>query len=75
MRDKGIQVLALHVGFVDTDLSRDFDVKKSDPREIVRRTLDALEKEREEVLADPQTEALKRSLSTEQPYYLNPPNL
>jgi hypothetical protein len=58
-----------------TDLSRDFDVKKSDPREIVRRTLDALEKGREEVLADPQTEALKRSLSTEQPYYLNPPNL
>jgi hypothetical protein len=25
------------------------------------------------VLADAQTEALKRSLSTEQPYYLNPP--
>lgn len=74
-RDKGIQVLALHVGFVDTDLTRDFDVKKSDPRKIVRRTLDALEKGREEVLADPQTEALKRSLSTEQPYYLNPPNL
>jgi hypothetical protein len=60
---------------VDTDLTRDFDVKKSDPREIVRRTLDALEKGREEVLADPQTEALKRSLSTEQPFYLNPPNL
>jgi hypothetical protein len=27
------------------------------------------------VLADAQIEALKRSLSTEQPYYLNPPNL
>ena len=75
VRDKGIQVLALHVGFVDTDLTRDFDVKKSDPREIAARTLDALEKGREEVLADEQTEALKRSLSTEQPYYLNPPNL
>jgi NAD(P)-dependent dehydrogenase (short-subunit alcohol dehydrogenase family) len=75
VRDKGIQVLALHVGFVDTDLTRDFDVKKSDPREIARRTLDALEKGHEEVLADPQTEALKRSLSTEQPYYMNPPNL
>ena len=75
VRDKGIQVLALHVGFVDTDLTRGFDVKKSDPREIAARTLDALEKGREEVLADEQTEALKRSLSTEQPYYLNPPNL
>jgi probable phosphoglycerate mutase len=37
------------------------------------RTLDPLEKGRAEVLADEQTEALKRSLSTEQPYYLNPP--
>jgi NAD(P)-dependent dehydrogenase (short-subunit alcohol dehydrogenase family) len=75
VRDKGIQVLALHVGFVDTDLTRDFDVKKSDPREIARRTLDALEKGHEEVLADAQTEALKRSLSTERPYYLSPANL
>jgi hypothetical protein len=49
-------------------------VKKSDPRVVATRTLDALEKGHEEVLADEQTEALKRSLSTEQPYYLNPPN-
>ena len=75
MRDKGIQVLALHVGFVDTDLTRDFDVKKSDPRVVAARTLDALEKGHEEVLADAQTEALKRSLSTKQPYYLSPPDL
>jgi NAD(P)-dependent dehydrogenase (short-subunit alcohol dehydrogenase family) len=75
LRDKGIQVFALHVGFVDTDLTRVLDVKKSDPREVAARTLDALEKGHEEVLADEQTEALKRSLSTEQPYYLNPPNL
>jgi len=75
VRDKGIQVLALHVGFVDTDLTRGFDVKKSDPRVVATRTLDALEKGHEEVLADAQTEALKRSLSTEQPDYLNPPDL
>jgi NAD(P)-dependent dehydrogenase (short-subunit alcohol dehydrogenase family) len=75
VRDKGIQVLALHVGFVDTDLIRDFDVRKSDPRVVAARTFDALEKGQEEVLADAQTEALKRSLSTEQPYYLNPANL
>ena len=29
----------------------------------------------EEMPADERTGALKRSLSTEQPYYLNPPNL
>jgi hypothetical protein len=38
-------------------------------------TLDALQKGHDEVLADPQTEALKRSLSTALPYYLNPSNL
>ena len=75
VRDKGIQVLALHVGFLDTDLTRGLDVKKSDPRVVAARTLDALEKGQEEVLADEKTEAVKRSLSTEQPYYLNPPNL
>jgi short-subunit dehydrogenase len=75
VRDRGIQVLAMHVGFVDTDFTKDFDVKKSDPRGIVARTLDALEEEQEEVLADAQTEALKRSLSTAQPYYLNTPPL
>jgi short-subunit dehydrogenase len=73
LRDKGIQVLALHVGFVDTDLTRGLDVQKSDPQQVAARTLDALEKGQEEVLADAQTEALKRSLSAEQPYYLKPP--
>lgn len=75
VRDRGIQVLALHVGFVDTDLTKGFEVKKSDPRQIATRTLDALEEGHEEVLADAQTEALKRSLSTHQPYYLNTPPL
>ena len=73
VRDEGLQVLALHVGFVDTDLTRGFNVKKSDPRVVAARTLDALEKGHEEVLVDQQTEVLKRSLSTEQPYYLDPP--
>jgi len=75
VRDKGIQVVALHVGFPDTDLTRGFDVKTSDPQQVASRALDALEKGHAEVLADEQTEALKRSLSTEQPFYLNPPHL
>ena len=35
----------------------------------------APEQGHEEMPADEQTEALKRSLSTEQPYYLNPQSL
>jgi NAD(P)-dependent dehydrogenase (short-subunit alcohol dehydrogenase family) len=75
VRDKGIQVLALHVSFLDTDAARGLDVTKGDPRVVAARTLDGLEQGHEEVLADEQTEALKRSLSTAQPYYLNPQSL
>ena len=73
LREKGTQVLALHVGFLDTDMAKGLDVKKSDPQRVATRTLDALENGSEEVLADEHTEALKRSLSTEQAHYLNPP--
>jgi short-subunit dehydrogenase len=75
LREKGTQVLALHVGFLDTDLTRGLNVKKNDPQQVAARTLDALENGSEEVLADAPTEALKRSLSTEQAYYLNPPEI
>lgn len=72
LREKGTQILALHVGFLDTDLAKGLDVKKSDPRQVAVRTLDALENSSKEALGDEQTKALKRSLSTEQAYYLNP---
>ncbi|MCZ8254260.1 MAG: SDR family oxidoreductase, partial [Polaromonas sp.] len=36
------QVLGLHMGYVDTDLIRDFDVPKSSPEDIVKRALDGL---------------------------------
>jgi hypothetical protein len=36
----------LHAGFIDTDLARDIDAPKSSPEEIVRTTLDALERGR-----------------------------
>jgi NAD(P)-dependent dehydrogenase (short-subunit alcohol dehydrogenase family) len=62
LRDKGTQVLALHVGFLDTDMVKGLEVKKSDPREVAARSLDALESGGEEVLADAQSNAVKRSL-------------
>src|SRR6266404_2572254 len=64
LRDKGTQVLALHVGFLDTDMTRGLDVKKSDPQQVAARSLDALESGGEEVLADAQTNAVKQSLSS-----------
>jgi hypothetical protein len=42
---------------------------------VVAAHADAIEKGREEVPVDARTGALKRRRSTEQPDYLNPPNL
>jgi NAD(P)-dependent dehydrogenase (short-subunit alcohol dehydrogenase family) len=70
LRSQQTQVLALHMGFVDTDLTRTFDVAKSSPDEIVRRALDALESGAEEALADENTQQVKRGLSAEPGVYL-----
>lgn len=63
-------VLALHMGYVDTDLTRGFDVQKSSPSDIVRQALDGLEAGLEEVLADDITRYVKRELNAPQPAYL-----
>jgi NAD(P)-dependent dehydrogenase (short-subunit alcohol dehydrogenase family) len=69
IKAQGTQVLALHVGLVDTDLAKGFDAPKSAPAEVVRRTLDALAADKEEVIADEGTQLVKEGLSSEQPSY------
>ncbi|MGF6999822.1 SDR family oxidoreductase [Paraburkholderia sp. GAS32] len=64
------QVLALHMGFVDTDLTHGFDVPKSSPDEIVKRALDGLESGLDEVLADEVTLQVKRGMTAARPSYL-----
>ena len=64
------QVLALHMHFVDTDLVRAMDAKKTSPEEIVKRALDALESGFEEVLADEPTRLVKAGLTAPRPIYL-----
>ena len=56
------QVLGLHMAYVDTDLTRGFDVPKTSPEDIVRRALDGLEAGHDEVLADEITQQGKRGL-------------
>lgn len=57
------QVLALHMGFVDTDLVRGLDRPKATPEEIVNQALDGLEAGAEEVLGDEWTREVKAGLS------------
>lgn len=72
LRAQGTQVLALHMGFVDTDLVHALDVPKSRPEDIVARALDALESGADEVLADDFTRQVKQGLSAERGIYLQP---
>jgi NAD(P)-dependent dehydrogenase (short-subunit alcohol dehydrogenase family) len=64
------QVLALHMAYVDTDLTREFDVPKSSAEEIVKRALDGLESGLDEVLADELTLQVKRGMTAPKPSYL-----
>jgi NAD(P)-dependent dehydrogenase (short-subunit alcohol dehydrogenase family) len=63
------QVLALHMGFVDTDLASEIDAPKTSADEIVKRALDALESGLEEALADERTRLVKQGLSATWPSY------
>jgi NAD(P)-dependent dehydrogenase (short-subunit alcohol dehydrogenase family) len=72
LRPQGTQVVGMHVGFVDTDLTRGIDQPKSSAAEVVGRAFDALEAGQEEVLADERTRQVKRSLGADASAYLAP---
>ena len=63
-------VLALHMAYVDTDLTRGFDVPKTSPEAIVKRALDGLESNLDEVLADELTQQVKQGMTAPRPSYL-----
>lgn len=70
LREQGTQVLGLHMGFVDTDLTRGLDAPKISAESVVRQAFDALEAGAEEALADDATRQVKRGLAAEPPIYL-----
>lgn len=68
------QVTALHVGFIDTDLTRALEVPKTPPELVVQRAFDGLEAGDAEVLADDITRAVKQGLSATPGIYTQPIN-
>lgn len=70
LRAQKTQVLGLHMGFVDTDLTKGIDGPKSTPESIVSQAFDGLEAGAEEVLADDRTRQVKQGLSAEPAVYL-----
>jgi NAD(P)-dependent dehydrogenase (short-subunit alcohol dehydrogenase family) len=70
LRAQKTQVLGLHMGFVDTDMTKSMSVAKATPAAIVRAAFDALEAGASEVLADDRSRMIKHGLTTDPPIYL-----
>jgi NAD(P)-dependent dehydrogenase (short-subunit alcohol dehydrogenase family) len=70
LRPQHTQVLALHAGFIDTDLTRAFDVPKTAPELVVARAFDALELGADEVMADDVSIRVRQDLSRADAPYL-----
>ena len=71
LRAQGTQVLGLHVGFIDTDLTRGFDAPKLAPDFVVERAFAALENGDSEVAIDDLTQQVKRGLSAVPGIYID----
>jgi NAD(P)-dependent dehydrogenase (short-subunit alcohol dehydrogenase family) len=63
LREQRTQVVALHAGFIDTDLTRDLEVPKATPTDVVRQAYEAIEAGAEEVSTDEFTRQVKAGLS------------
>jgi NAD(P)-dependent dehydrogenase (short-subunit alcohol dehydrogenase family) len=63
LRDQGTIVTALHVGYMDTDMTAGIDAPKADPHDIARQTADAIIAGDFEILADKTTRTIRSHLS------------
>ncbi|OHV43464.1 SDR family oxidoreductase [Pseudofrankia sp. BMG5.36] len=62
LRPRGVQVLGVHMGYVDTDMTSGVDAPKASPRDVVSQVLDGLESGADEVLADDLARAVRSQL-------------
>jgi NAD(P)-dependent dehydrogenase (short-subunit alcohol dehydrogenase family) len=73
LRGQGTQVLGLHVGYMDTDMTKGISGPKADPDVVALETLQALEAGKEEFLADELSRGVKLGLAAERGVYLGEP--
>jgi NAD(P)-dependent dehydrogenase (short-subunit alcohol dehydrogenase family) len=63
LADQGVRVAALHVGYMDTDMSRGTHAPKSDPADIARLAADALAAGAHEIVGDEISRQVQAGLS------------
>lgn len=66
LKPRGIEVVGVHVGYVDTDLIASFEVEKIEPRLVATAAFDGLEAGEPEVAVDEWTREVKAGLSDDQ---------
>jgi short-subunit dehydrogenase len=71
LKEQGTQVLGLHVGFIDTDMTQGIDLPKLAPAEVVARAYEALEADNKEVLIDELSQKVKLGLSQDPAPYMD----
>ena len=62
LRRQGTLVVAVHAGFIDTDMAAGIDAPKISPQDVAAQIVAAIEADAEEVLADPTSEMVKAAL-------------
>ncbi len=65
LRRQGTVVVAVHSGFIDTDMAAAVNAEKISPQSVAAQIVAAIESDAEEVLADPTSEMVKASLAND----------
>ena len=70
LRGQGTLVVGVHAAFIDTDMASGVPAPKTQPEEVARQVLEAVEGGQEEVFADALTRQVKAGLSANSGVYL-----
>jgi NAD(P)-dependent dehydrogenase (short-subunit alcohol dehydrogenase family) len=65
LKQQGTQVIAVHAGFIDTDMAAGFEASKVSPRQVAERTLDGVREGRDSVHADERSEQTWQAVRTD----------
>ena len=65
LRHQGTLVVAVHAGFIDTDMAAGVDAEKMSPQSVAEQIVAAIEADSEEVLADATSEMVKAALAND----------
>lgn len=63
LREQKTLVTGVHLAYTDTDMVKDIDAPKNDPRDVARQIVDGIEQDETEVLTDDVTRHFKAALS------------